>query len=250
MNEIDKFLCDLKRSDIDTTYLCNEKEKEIDYMTISAYRFSKLLKRIELNIGLLRKTKPELKILDIGPTPFTIFLKNKFNKHKFCVLDRTTYLKNRFEQNRIEFSSCNLDQDKFPFEDGSFDIIIFTEVLEHIFAPPSEILKELNRILSSDGKLILSVPNIASIENRIKLLFGISPLENADIQLRKNWSHGHLHEYTRKEIIILCKRNKFKSTYCKMQMGIYKKSIFERTKHLFDFIFPCFRRYIYLELIR
>jgi len=45
----------------------------------------------------------------------------------------------------------------FPFEDRSFDTIIASEVLEHVFAP-GVFLSEIHRVLRDGGGLLLTVP--------------------------------------------------------------------------------------------
>lgn len=54
------------------------------------------------------------------------------------------------------------------FPDGFFDVITMWQSLEH-FETPTAALREAHRVLAADGTLILSVPNIASLEY---LLFG------------------------------------------------------------------------------
>ena len=44
-----------------------------------------------------------------------------------------------------------------PFQDGSYDSVICSEVLEHVPAP-EESIKELIRVLKPGGVLALSVP--------------------------------------------------------------------------------------------
>jgi len=44
-----------------------------------------------------------------------------------------------------------------PFSDGSFDIVIISEVLEHLTEPPRA-LQEIERVLKTGGKVIVSVP--------------------------------------------------------------------------------------------
>jgi hypothetical protein len=74
--------------------------------------------------------------------------------------------------------------------------------------PPTEVLGEVHRIMREGGTLILSVPNIATPYNRVKLLLGKTPLGNPDDQLNGRWVHGygHIHEYTTKEISCLVER--------------------------------------------
>jgi SAM-dependent methyltransferase len=45
-----------------------------------------------------------------------------------------------------------------PFDDGAFDRIFALEILEHVHSPLT-MLKEIRRVLSDDGVLVLSVPN-------------------------------------------------------------------------------------------
>jgi len=45
----------------------------------------------------------------------------------------------------------------FPFKDKEFDSIVTFQVFEHVFNP-SDFLKEINRVLKTNGKLLLAVP--------------------------------------------------------------------------------------------
>lgn len=49
------------------------------------------------------------------------------------------------------------DGHKFPFDESSYDCVISSEVLEHVFNV-DEFLSEINRCLKKDGKLLLTVP--------------------------------------------------------------------------------------------
>lgn len=49
------------------------------------------------------------------------------------------------------------DGSKFPFKDEEYDSAVCNQVLEHVFTP-DDFLKEINRILITGGKLLLTVP--------------------------------------------------------------------------------------------
>ncbi|MBI1920074.1 MAG: class I SAM-dependent methyltransferase [Geobacter sp.] len=74
---------------------------------------------------------------------------------------------------------------KMPFDDCMFDVLIMNQVLEHT-KNISQILAELNRITKTNGKLFISVPNIAALHNRSILLFGGIPLciQDHDVHIR------------------------------------------------------------------
>ena len=107
--------------------------------------------------------------------------------------------------------------------------------------------------------MILSVPNIATLYNRIKLLFGITPLPNPDDQMKKGWvhGHGHIHEYTMKEIVSLLEACNFTISSKKfLQPSVvdsFKKSNNRGTLplrgiyHVVGFLIPSFRATIYIE---
>lgn len=69
---------------------------------------------------------------------------------------------------------------KKMLENNSFDYIIFSDVLEHIYDPLST-LKRYLCFLKSDGIIIISVPNVAVWQNRLGLLFGRFQYEDSGV---------------------------------------------------------------------
>ena len=63
-----------------------------------------------------------------------------------------------------------------PYAGRSFDYITSLDGLEHIDSPP-QAFREYRRLLKPGGHLVISVPNIMNIEERLKwLLFGYNEL--------------------------------------------------------------------------
>jgi len=58
-----------------------------------------------------------------------------------------------------------------PFTDDLFDIVICTEVIEHV-VEVRQLISEINRVLKQGGKLILSTPNLVSLGNRLGIVLG------------------------------------------------------------------------------
>jgi 2-polyprenyl-3-methyl-5-hydroxy-6-metoxy-1,4-benzoquinol methylase len=74
---------------------------------------------------------------------------------------------------------------------GDFDLIICGDVLEHLKNPP-QALRRLQAVLKSDGKMIISVPNVAHAWIRLQLLLGRFEYTDRGILDRT-----HLHFFTR-----------------------------------------------------
>ena len=74
-----------------------------------------------------------------------------------------------FRLDGVEIRSGNMDS-RLPYSDAEFDAIVCVEGLEHI-ANPTNAIAEFSRMLKPGGQLIVSVPNIMNIEERLKWLF-------------------------------------------------------------------------------
>jgi SAM-dependent methyltransferase len=75
----------------------------------------------------------------------------------------------------FQFVEQNLDGQKLPFPDASFDFLSCNQVLEHIFET-EQLLREFRRVLRQDGLCVISVPNLSAWINRVTFLFGGQPL--------------------------------------------------------------------------
>ncbi|MBR9922306.1 MAG: methyltransferase domain-containing protein [Bacteroidetes bacterium] len=74
-----------------------------------------------------------------------------------------------FHYDQIECKKVDITKD-FPYESGSFDLVIAIEVLEHVL-DHEVFFKEVNRILNPGGQFLASTPNILSVKSRFRFLF-------------------------------------------------------------------------------
>jgi SAM-dependent methyltransferase len=61
-----------------------------------------------------------------------------------------------------------------PFRAGSLDGILAGEVIEHLF-DPGRLLRECHRVLRPGGLLVVTTPNLATAQDRLRFLAGRAP---------------------------------------------------------------------------
>lgn len=91
----------------------------------------------------------------------------------------------------LDASLCDCNSEKLPFQDKSFNFIFAGEVIEHL-VDTDGFIDEIYRCLIPGGQAIITTPNLASFENRMRLLLGFYPLW-VDYSLDGT---GHVRAYT------------------------------------------------------
>ncbi|MEK7072836.1 MAG: class I SAM-dependent methyltransferase [Patescibacteria group bacterium] len=87
--------------------------------------------------------------------------------------------------------------ERFPFPDGSFDLVICHAAIEHFHGIHKQVFAEAFRVLAAGGRFVFSTPNIASLLKRVRFTIGRSP--NWDIKDYFDAGTaftGHVREFT------------------------------------------------------
>lgn len=80
------------------------------------------------------------------------------------------------------------DAQDLSFEDESFDLVVCTEVVEHVDFP-GKVVSEIHRVLEPEGVLVLGTPNTSSYYVRLyKVLKRILPMKSIRWAIRKIFS--------------------------------------------------------------
>ena len=79
--------------------------------------------------------------------------------------------------------------------DGTYDVILLGDILEHL-VDPGRVLLELKKRLNEGGRFYISVPNIANVIPRLNLLVGRFEYTETGIM-----DHTHLRFFTRATIL-------------------------------------------------
>lgn len=134
-------------------------------------------------------------ILDIGAGTGSDLISAK-NINPACSLHAIEFdHKNiqKLKQLHVDAHSLDIEKNKFPFTNGAIDLIIMNQIFEHV-KEVFWIFHEISRILTVGGRVILGVPNLASLHNRILLMTGKQPTS-----IKTN--SAHVRGYTKNDIM-------------------------------------------------
>jgi SAM-dependent methyltransferase len=125
-----------------------------------------------------RGDREVLNILDLGcgHGDDLVNVRNALGEKNVRLLGVESYPPSQEDARRkgIEVADVDLERSVYPYPDNSMDMIIANQIIEHtkeIFW----IFSECSRILMLNGVMIVGVPNLASLHNRILLLVGDQP---------------------------------------------------------------------------
>jgi len=124
--------------------------------------------------------KEGLKVLELGTGNGELF--EELEKGGFNVTGIDINIKEHLRKKNVIKHDLN---NKLPFKNNTFDVVVGLEILEHLFNP-YETMKEIRRVLKEGGCAVISMPNSASLFSRIGQLYE-KRLENLDIY----WHHHY-----------------------------------------------------------
>lgn len=120
--------------------------------------------------------KPGSIVLDVGCN--SGFLGKKLKKEKNILSDGVDIDNQALKEAKKYYRSVykrDLYTDRLNLNKNTsvstYDYIIFADILEHL-PRPDLVLQDARGYLKKNGKIIASIPNIARLEIRLKLLFG------------------------------------------------------------------------------
>lgn len=145
----------------------------------------------------------------------------------------------------INVFKCNIELEKLPFEDNSFDAVVFNELFEHLRINPIFTLSEVLRVLKPGAIMILSSPNLRSLNGIYNFLlrnrsYSCSGNTFAEYQKLEKLVHmGHVREYTTKEVMEFLESIGFDVTNV-----IYRGRFGTNIKQVITRVFPSLRPFV------
>ncbi len=173
------------------------QESHQRYLQVHSNRFNYLYSFITKNFK-----DNTLKVLDVGKGPLTLKLNDYYGT--VCSLGFST--ENDEGGHRIQTTSpmqhiaFDLNDSRYidNWPKASFDLIVFSEVIEHLSQAPEYSLLLIHSLLNNNGCVICTTPNAAALFRRYKLLLGVQPYEKIRFFSE---NPGHYREYTKKEML-------------------------------------------------
>lgn len=162
-----------RATDIVNAYPAATPDHKAEYYRYHRFRFRAMLATI--------LALPGKRILEIGVNPgqFTEMLvragysvsgTDLFPEHRAEVWQRLG----------VEVRRWNIDIEAPPYPDENFDIIVFSEVIEHLANPPLEALETFYQMLAPGGHLVISTPNQFYVKSRLRTLFDVVLMQPFD----------------------------------------------------------------------
>lgn len=146
---------------------------------------------------------PEVnRVLEIGTCRFSQQLSQLCPNWDVHSLDLGEHCRSECEAAGVQFHVGDILQ-PLPVPPDYFDLIIFSEVIEHLHGNPRAALRNLKSALRPGGRLLITTPNLVRLASRIKMLLGRDVLER--IGPPEYW-RGHVREYTLAEVVEMLRR--------------------------------------------
>lgn len=201
------------------------------------------------------RVKRPLKVLEIG-TQFgitSLAIKKKYPSFSVTTLDKLDYIESSLNglvahwgAQGLEFIDCDL-YDSFPLR-GTYDLILFCSVIEHLPNSPQKVLASIHSALSEDGALYIDMPNLGSFWNRCKMVInGDGPFWPVDLFFESETPFtGHHREYNPKELGYMLDRSSFVSKEIFLFTISRISGLRSLINHFFQKINPNLREYLYV----
>lgn len=119
--------------------------------------------------------------------------------------------------------------DRWAFEDNSQDLVIMTEVLEHLTVDPMAAFLEAHRVLAVGGILLMTTPNSASFVAISRALENRNPMYYS-LFMGKGGGPTHVREYTLQEVCDLGANAGFEPVV-ESSFTTYYEEVYQFKKH-------------------
>lgn len=184
--------------------------------------------RYSLTAGLLPVADKGARLLEIGSAPYlsSLMLEHKLGYNVSHInlshderLPPPIELRNETtgESSNINPDEFNVEFDRFPYDDASFNAAACCEIIEHLTMDPAHMIAEINRVLKVGGTLALTTPNILNVTNVTRMMRGFNIYEPYSVHPVFGAYGRHNREYSPDELCRLLEELGFRIKSCTTQ---------------------------------
>jgi SAM-dependent methyltransferase len=188
---------------------CREISKRLYYAYFANEYLNKHIVRFyETYKACAALLKPQARLLSLGAGPgyIEILLNQNFGT-EISVIDTAQAIESYYQPDYVRFGfniiPLELSQKWSLNDQDKYDMVLSGEVMEHLNIPPKQHVEDIHNVLLHGGYLILSTPNLGSLDKIIKLMRGqpIMPLPEAYFSPMEFANLGvHRREYVASEV--------------------------------------------------
>ena len=149
------------------------------------------LARLARTASLFVDMNPEGKVLDVGTSEFFPRLCDMLKLPVEVSVTRHS----RGGGGTYREMLVDLEYDKLPADDETFDFVLCCEVIEHMEIDPMFALFEINRVMKLGASLLLTTPNITSSRSLSKMMGGVEPYFYMHYHTSRQYNR-HNYEYS------------------------------------------------------
>jgi trans-aconitate methyltransferase len=147
---------------------------------------------------------PDCVVIDVGPGPMSVMLRQHYRQVWTIGLESSVLFDSPEQKAElhIEFD-LNRSSDRSAWVRlPPADLIVFSEVIEHLYCNPVDALRFLASGLRPGGKIICTTPNIAAFHKRARAVLGKTPWHR--------WESGHVTEFEKDDLVCIAERAQLK----------------------------------------
>lgn len=234
--QIDKYLSSISRN---KNFMLNSLEEESNYIKHNKDRFIEVLSIID---SATSKIKGKFKLLDIGTSPLTFILKNRYgNKIDLYTIDYSPKFEKLCISKNINFKKVNLETEDIRYPNNFFDIVTFCEVIEHIHQKHhKKILNKISNKLKKGGYCLLQTPNKFSPKAIVSKIIGLDKWVNMSNAPKVGKEFIHKKEYGFEELReLILSINDFSITKSKLTRyydTFLSAMVYRKSKNIFKYL--------------